>query len=262
MSKVIPNLQLFLILTFLSLLIWALDNFGLLNLPKTGLFYLTNPISLQLFKTRQVVSQQFNFIFAARFAAQENVALKAQLGDLLLENANLRQSLVETQALVDQQTTFSPQTYNLISARPIGLSRYLLIDKGQNDGVKVGKAVVFKNNLLGKVVSVSPKSASVQLITDPDFKLSAFSLNKDGKARGIVSGQFGTFLLMDKILHSEPIEKDDLIYSEGLESYLPRGLILGSVTEIVKEQNQVFKQAKVTPVFDAQNLDLVFVVSD
>lgn len=262
MSKVIPNLQLFLILTFLSLLIWVLDSFNLLNLPKTGLFYLTNPISLQLFKTRQIVSQQFNFIFAARFAAQENVALKTQLGDLLLENSNLRQSLVETQALVDQQTSFSPQTYNLISARPIGLSRYLLIDKGQNDGVKVGKAVVFKNNLLGKVITASAKSAGVQLITDPDFKLSAFSLNKDGKARGIVSGQFGVYLLMDKILHSEPVEKTDMIYSEGLEAYLPRGLILGSVTEIVEEQNQVFKQAKVTPVFDVQNLDLVFIVSD
>lgn len=262
MSKVIPNLQLFLILTFCSLLIWVFDNFNLLNLPKTGLFYLTNPISLQLFKIRQTVSQQFNFIFAARFAAQENVALKAQLGDILLENSNLRQNLAETQALVDQQASFSPQTYNLIAARPIGLSRYLLIDKGANDAVKVGKAVVFKNNLLGKIVTVSPKSATVQLITDPDFKLSAFSLNKDGKARGIVSGQFGTYLLMDKILHSEPVEKNDLIYSEGLESYLPRGLILGLVTEVVEEQNQVFKQAKAASVFVASNLDLVFVVSD
>ncbi|QQG43140.1 MAG: rod shape-determining protein MreC [Candidatus Daviesbacteria bacterium] len=262
MSKAVPNLQLLLTLILSSLLILGLDLLGWLNLPKTGLFYLTNPISLQLFKTRQVISQQFNFVFTARFASKENVALKKQLGDLLLENATLRQSLAETQALVDQQETFSPQTYNLIAARPIGLSRYLLIDKGSSDGVKEGKAVVFKNNLLGKVISASTKSANVELITDPDFKLSAFSLNTEGKARGIVSGQFGTYLLMDKILHNEPAEKDDLIYSEGLESYLPRGLILGSVTEIISVPNQVFKQAKVEPVFDVKNLDLIFVVSD
>lgn len=262
MSKVFPNFQLFLTLIFFSLLLWGLDRFGWLSLPKTGLFYLTNPISLQLFKTRQIFAAQFNFIFAARFAAKENVALKVQLGDLLLENATLRQNLAETQTLVDQQQAFSPQTYNLITARPIGLSRYLLIDKGSRDGVKEGKAVVFKNNFLGKVISASSKSASVQLITDPDFKLSAFSLNKEGKARGIVSGQFGTYLLMDKILHSEPMEKDDLVYSEGLESYLPRGLILGSITEVTEVSTQVFKQAKVTPVFDVKSLDLVFVISD
>lgn len=262
MSKAVPHFQLLLTLILLSVLLWGLDLLGWLNLPKAGLFYLTNPISLQLYRTRQTVAQQFNFIFAARFAAQENTALKVQLGDLLLENANLRDALAETQALVEQQTDFSPQTYNLITARPIGLSRYLLIDKGTEDGVREGKAVVFKNNLLGKVMSVSPKRANIQLITDPDFKLSAFSLNKEGKARGIVAGQFGTYLLMDKILHSEPLEKDDLVYSEGLESYLPRGLILGQVSEVLEKQNQVFKQAKLVPVFDIQNLELVFVVSD
>ena len=90
MSRAIPNLQLFLILIFLSLVIFALDVAQYLNFPKQISFYITNPISFGLYRNSQVIGKQFYFIFAARFAAQENKALKEQLGQLFAENANLK----------------------------------------------------------------------------------------------------------------------------------------------------------------------------
>lgn len=262
MVKAIPNLRLFLILLFLSLLIFFLDSLHFLDLLNKPLFYLTNPISFGLYSTNQQIGRQFSFIFEARLASRENKALKEQMGNLLSENALLRKKLAETESLLSQEQHLDPKTYNLLPARPIGLGRTLKIDKGLSSGVKIDQPVVFKDNYIGKVVTVSQSKANVELLTDPDSKVAAFSVNKEGKARGVLIGQFSTEAILDKILHEEIITVGDLVYSEGTEGFLPRGLILGRIIQVLERENEVFKQAKVAPVFDIRDLELVFVISE
>lgn len=260
MVKIFPNVKIFFLLIFLSLILFTLDIFNLLNFPKQIVSYITNPISFGIYNTNRNIGKQFYFIFQARFAAQENKALKEQVGQLLSENANLRKNIAEVEAELTQEKHLDPNTYNLLPARLIGLSRYLKIDKGATDGVKVGQAVVFEDNFIGKIVSVSPGASNVELLTDPDSKVAAFSQDKEGRAKGVLVGQFGTEILMDKILHEETIAVGNLVYSEGLEGFLPRGLILGKVTGVLERENEVFKQAKVSPIFDIRDLELVFVI--
>lgn len=262
MAKLIPNLKIFTVLIALSFLIFELDSLHLLYLPKQAVFYITNPISFGLYQTQRNIGRQFYFVFAARFAAQENKALKEQAGQLLSENAQLRKNLAETENLLSQEKHLDPRTYNLLPVRPIGLSRYLKIDKGSSSGVKKGQAAVYNDNFVGKIVQVSQNASNIQLLVDPDSKVAAFSQNLEGKAKGVLVGQFGTEILMDKILHEEQISIGDLVYSEGTEGFLPRGLILGRVSQIIDRENETFKQAKVEPVFDIRDLDLVFVIAE
>ncbi|MBU1031610.1 rod shape-determining protein MreC [Patescibacteria group bacterium] len=262
MTKIIPDFKVLILLIFLSLMLLLLDTFHLLNFPKQAVFYITNPVSFGIYNTGNTIGRQFYFIFAARFAAQENIALKEQMGRLISENADLRKKLAEAEALVSQSQHLDPQKYNLLSARPIGLGRYLKIDKGASSGVRIGQAVVYEDNFIGKIVSVSEGGASVQLLTDPDSKITAFSQNIDGRAKGVLVGQFGMEARLDKILHEEKIGTGDLVYSEGLEEFLPRGLILGQVTQVLDQPNEVFKQAKIAPVFDIRDLELVFVIQE
>ncbi|MBI2314590.1 rod shape-determining protein MreC [Candidatus Daviesbacteria bacterium] len=231
-----------------------------MNLPKQALFYITNPISFGIYSSSRNINKQFYFIFQARFAAQENKALKEQVGKMMVENAALRKKLAETEALLSQEKYLDPAIYNLLPARPTGLNRYLKIDKGLSSGVNIGQAVIFEDNFIGKIINVSTNAASVQLLTDPDSKVAAFSQNKEGKAKGILLGQFETEVLLDKILHEEKISSADLVYSEGTEGFLPRGLILGRVNQVMERENEVFKQAKVQPIFDIRDLELVFVM--
>ena len=262
MDKIIPNLQQFLFLIFLSLTILVLDSSHFLEPVKKWAFFITNPLSFGIYRTNQLLSRQFYFIFASRQSAQENRALKEQIGQLLSENANLRRKLSETETQLTQEYHLDPKTYNLIASRPIGLTRYLKIDKGMDSGLKMGQAVVFKDNYIGKIIQISNVSSSIQLLSDPESKISAFSQGLSGRGKGVLIGQFGTEILMDKILHEEQIEVGDLVYSEGIEGFLPRGLVLGRVTQVIDAQNQIFKQAKVKPVFDIGDLELVFVIAE
>lgn len=262
MSKAHPFLQTLLLLLFLSLLILFLDSFKVLDFAKRLAYYITNPISFSIYNINQTISKQFHFIYAARQSSQENKALKEQIGTLLSENAQVRQKLAELEAQVSQEMFINSKTYNLVSARPVGLSRYLNIDKGSDSGLKTGQAVVFKDNFVGKVVNITPNSASIRILQDPDSKIAAFSQGLEGRAKGVLLGQFGTDLIMDKILHEEKIAEGDLVYSEGTEGFLPRGLILGKVVSVAERENEIFKQAKVRAVFDIRDLELVFVIKE
>ncbi len=262
MSRLLPHLQLFVILAVVSILILILDFFNFLSWPKSTVSYLTNPVSFGLYQTRQTLGSQFYFVSALRTSSQENKALKQQLGQLLSENARLRKQLAETEAQLSQQKYLDPVNYNLMPARPIGLSRYLKIDRGKTEGIKAGQAVVFNDNFIGKIISVEEKVASVQLLSDPDSKVAAFSQGLEGKAKGVLVGQFGNEMLFDKILHEEKINIGDLVYSEGTEEFLPRGLILGKVIQVMERENEIFKQAKVTSNFDIRELELVFMIEE
>lgn len=262
MDRIIPNLRIFLILTFLSIAILISDIFHLLNFTKKFASFFTNPISFGLYDTSQKLGKQFYFVFRSRFAAQENKALKEQIDKLLSENAALRKNLAETESLLSQEKNLDPDTYNLLPARPIGMGRYLRIDKGLSDGIILGQAVVSNVNLIGKIVQVSEKSANIQLTSDPDSKVAAFSQGLEGKAKGVLIGQFGNEILFDKILHEEKTGIGDIVYSEGTEGFLPRGLILGRVTQVLRRENEIFQQAKVSPNFDIRDLELVFVIKE
>lgn len=262
MKTLLAQAKLYLILSLVSLAILLSDNLGLLKLPKALLQNVTLPIQYGLYRSGRAVLSQFSFIFEARYAAKQNKALRTQLADLLSENSNLRRRLSETEGALEQVNFLSPKVFNLIAARPVGLGRYLLIDKGSQDGLQNGLVVVFKDNYIGKIKILTTHSSQVMLLQDPDSKIAVFSQSKEGKAKGIVSGQFGSELLMDKILHSENISEEDIIYSEGSEGLLPRGLVIGKVTKIENRENELFKQAKVKPSLDISDLDIVFVISN
>lgn len=254
--------KLFIILISLSLFIFLFDSLDFLIFPKSLVQTVTVPIQFGLYQSAKFWGKQFEFIPASRQAFLENKALKQQLSDLITENSNIRRELSETKSLVDQYNTLNPKTYDLFPARVIGLGRFLNLDKGSNDGVKIDSVVVFKDNYIGRVKEVNPKTSKVLLVQDPDSKIAVFSQGPEGKSRGILLGQFGSELLMDKILHQESINKGDLVYSEGTEGELPRGLVMGKVEEVLEKQNEVFKQAKIETVYKTEDLDMVFILKN
>lgn len=262
LSSIFAQSRFFFLLIFISIALLIIDKFTILNLPKTALGQITLPIQYGLYKTGQEVKKQFEFIFQARRSAQEFKAIQEQMGGVLSENARLRSRVAELEGIVALESSLNPQTYNFVAARPIGLSRYLTIDRGSNDGLKVDQVVVYKDSYLGMIKEVQPSRSVVLLSSDPDSKIASFVSSGESKAKGILTGQFGSQLLLDKVLHQETLNVGDLVYSEGTEGKLPRGLIVGQVAEVKSIDNEVFKSAVVKQMFDIPSLDIVFVITN
>ena len=93
--------------------------------------------------------------------------------------------------------TSTPPRPGSLSSDPSNFSHTIDIDKGSDDGIKVGMPVVNGAGLVGRIVQVTPDRSTVQLITDPDFRVGVRLLGSDlatGTAHG--RGQ-GDDLLVD-----------------------------------------------------------------
>jgi len=145
----------------------------------------------------------------------------------------------------------------VISYEPDNLRKFLTIDKGSRQGLQKGMAVLSSGVLVGTLDQVDSFSAKVFLASDPEFRIRAIS--QDGRATGIVRGQLGDSLIMEKIAPSESINLGEMILTSGSEQ-VPKGLLIGEVEGIEKSDNAIFQQAQLKKLINPQKLELVFVV--
>ena len=135
------------------------------------------------------------------------------------------------------------------------------IDKGSANGVLQGATVLSPSGVLGRVITVSPNSASVQLLVDRDS--GAAVLTEKGRVDGIVSGfqddSDGSPLLLMKYVPSlAAITPGEVVVTSGLDQLFEKGLVVGTVLR-VSEPVGLFKDVWVRPSASPAFAEQVFV---
>lgn len=195
---------------------------------------------------------------------QENMYLSKRLVD----QAKL---LADNKALRDQFAVSIPKSENLVAANIVGSPSFVpgvtlpenyILDKGQRDGVKIGQAVIYKDNLVGKIISVSYGFSKVELLTNSSFSITSQTLQTN--SLGVAKGQGGGEIILDNVLLSQNLKQDDLVITKGDVGtngvgFLPN-LILGKIISINKNPSDLFQTAKIKTLLDFTKLFSVFIV--
>lgn len=199
-----------------------------------------------------------------------NVFINTEIAKLKEENAVLFKKIVdqkelekENRALRDQFQTTSISSRNLIPAKIIGSLDYFVIDKGERDNLKIGQAVVFKDQLIGKITKVSSRFSVVTVITNRSSSFTVRTLKTS--ALGILKGQGGeSGMILDNVLLSENLEINDLVLTKGnIDSKgigFPPNLIVGKIVSVEKKPSALFQKAVVESIMDFSKLSTVFVI--
>lgn len=136
----------------------------------------------------------------------------------------------------------------------------VIIDRGANDGITEGSAVVIGNGILyGTIISVEGTQALVRVTEDADSALSA-TIQGTTKTIGLVVGQEGAALEMQFIPQDTTITVGDVVITSGLGGKIPEGLILGTVQSIQAEPSAPFLTATILPVHDPREWTSVIVL--
>lgn len=159
--------------------------------------------------------------------------------------------------------------YNTIGARVIATDSTnwfytFIIDKGTESGVKVGCNILADGGLAGIVIEAGNGYSKVRSIIDDNSNVSASISGSDSLCT--VSGDIST--MRDGYIHVDYINKADVI-DDGAEivtshvsnKFLP-GLLIGYVSEVVMDSNNLTQSAKCIPVVDFTNLQEVLVILD
>lgn len=195
--------------------------------------------------------------------------LQAETNQLISKNAELKAVEEENAILREYLNFFNDHSYEHILSRVIsrgditnviGRTESILIDKGSTDGLRIGLAVVDEQGIVvGKVAAVKEASSLVRLVNNQQCKLAAGILGSEA-TNGITEGELGLTIKMNFIFQEVEIKKDDIVITSGLEETIPRGLVIGKVSDVNKENNELWQSAHLIPLMNTNNLLIVSVI--
>ena len=126
-------------------------------------------------------------------------------------------------------------------------SHKVLIDRGANDGVIAGQAVIDGSGVMGQVEDVHLHYSSVRLISDPNHALPV-QINRTG-LRTVAFGTGETsYLSMPSVPREADIRVGDLVVTSGFGERFPGGYPVARVTIINREEGLTFAQVEVRPL--------------
>jgi len=190
-----------------------------------------------------------------RLLVEENRDLRAMLtksDEIRLENERLRKLLEfkETQEIATLPA-------RVIAEDASSWFRTVIIDKGDEHGVTEGMPVVVAEGVVGRVVRSSARFAKVLLITDASSAVA--SLLQDNRARGVCRGE-GDMLTFDFVLRQEEVKVGDRVVTSGMGGIFPKGLVVGNVKSVDRQEFGLFQSIEVTPAVDFSHLEEVLVL--
>jgi rod shape-determining protein MreC len=141
-----------------------------------------------------------------------------------------------------------------------GWFQTLTIDRGRQDGIEEGMAVLSVQGIVGQIMEVSGNFARVLLITDPNSAVAA--MVQRTRARGIVEGKGFKGCTLKYVHRSENIAREDRVLSSGLDGVYPKGTMVGTVSHVRKRETELFQEVEVHPSVDFNKLEEVIVVCE
>lgn len=247
---------------------------GVLLLSLSGY---ANPLvnnTLQPFVDLQTwVSTRFNAIYefftVPRDVAslrQRNLEQEAEISRLQTQIIELQQQINVSQvlyALLDFARENPENQYiasSVIGRDPSPFLHYIIINHGSDDGIKHGMPVVTQNGLVGTVDAVTAGASLVQLINDPGSVVNTIleTSKTEVTMSGSVTGEINLSLIPQDLL----VLPGEVVLTSGLGGKYPPNIMIGQITNVQNETNELFQSASIQPVVDFTSLSVVLVITN
>jgi len=175
------------------------------------------------------------------------------LEEVIKDNTRLERLLEFKRKLI-----FPSVAAYVIGRDPSRWNSIIIIDKGRQDGLVPGMAVVSPEGIVGKIIEADKKISKIILITDPQFSVAA--LVQPAHINGIISGSLQGFCRMRYLNESQDIKAGDKVVTSKLSSSFPEGLLVGEVMKIEVDIQTNEINCLVKPAVKLSQLDEVLVI--
>ncbi len=121
----------------------------------------------------------------------------------------------------------------------------VIVNRGSQQNIKAGQAVVDSNGVIGQVTRVYPFSSEVTLITDKNLSIPVQV--ERNQLRAIAFGQSGNTLDIPYLPTNVDIKIGDKLVTSGIDGIYPSGLAVATVTKIEQDPASPFAKIISTP---------------
>lgn len=139
---------------------------------------------------------------------------------------------------------------------------YFIINKGTNDGVILGKGVVWGKFLVGKINEVYPKTAVVETILSKNSIINIGISSNRESGRGVAKGAVGIGLEVDGFPNNITVKEGEIVLTSGLGGVLPPNLIVGKVIKKISSKSEASQKFLVEILLDFKSLEFMQVIKN
>ncbi|MFH0808967.1 MAG: rod shape-determining protein MreC [Pseudomonadota bacterium] len=194
---------------------------------------------------------------------QENDSLRNRVRRLQAEVVASREARLENERLHRLLALKESSGLPLLSAQVVAKSsnpwcRTVIVNRGTDEGISRGMAVVSPQGVVGRVISASRNYSKVLLANDCNSAIDATV--QRSRAQGILVGSEGGMCRLKYVPRGDEVRPGDLIISSGLGCVFPKGFPLGVVERVARERAAVFQAVEIRPTVDFGSLEEVMVV--
>ncbi|WP_267200936.1 rod shape-determining protein MreC [Limosilactobacillus kribbianus] len=200
----------------------------------------------------------------------ENRELKQQVTELAQtkvrdqtlahENKQLKQELKLKSSMTDYDTVSAA----VLMRTPSAWQQQLVINKGQSSGIKKNMPVMSDGGLIGRVTEVNKTNSKVELLSDTGESSNRFAISingSNGVVNGIITGYNASRneLIMGQVSSKAKIKKGTRVTTSGMGGITPKGLYVGKVSRIGKDDYGLAQKVYIKPAADFNDINIVTV---
>ena len=201
--------------------------------------------------------------------------LKTENEELKKKNSELEQSLRELEIikaendtlkeyvnLKDKYTDYTTVPADVINRDISNYSSTIIINVGSVDGIKEEMTVIADSGLVGHVISVTKNTAKVQTIVDTASAVtSKISTTEDTiVVQGTLEDK--STLRANFIPTDAVVLQGDSVETSGIGGIYPKGIHIGTITEVVNTSNITDRYATIKTAVDFNKLNTVLVITN
>lgn len=233
---------------------------------------IANPVAERVYLISSKLRMAYNNQFDKRNLQNIIDDYEKSINQLIIENSSIKIAVEENKKLRQHLKFLDENQFNYILANIVSggmllnsddSDKNIIINKGIKSGLHLGSGVLSsKGIIIGKIVEVKDNTSKVSLITGNGCKLAAVIQKNDktGETTGIAEGELGLTIKMKFISQKENIQLGDVVVTSGLEENIPRGLIIGKVSQVKKDNNEIWQGVTIEPLVNLDELIIVSVI--
>jgi len=186
------------------------------------------------------IANYFESISNLRSAQSENDLLKARVQQLEVERVRNQTLTAENERLQSLLNLKAQSKYEVLNARIIGRDPSVwfdssIVDRGSLDGVKINMPVVDDGGLIGRVISTSPLTSQIGMLTQNKSGVGGvIGQVGESNALGVVAGTGKSDLLeMRYVPGIIDVQIGQPVYTSGQDGIYPPGLKVGEIVNVI-----------------------------
>ncbi len=209
--------------------------------------------------------QEISDIYAENQELKQKIEAVYELEVKLHDLKNDNEKMKETLDLQDTLNDYSLINASVIARNPDSWTDMLTINKGSMDGIEKNMSVMSGNGLIGKVFDVNATSSRVVLLSNSDttlIRVAAMIQTDSEPIYGIITGYDFELdqLIMSQIKANQDIQIGNKVVTSGLGGMSPSSLYIGIVEEVSMDRQGLYKEVKIKPAADTNDIRYVTVV--